>query len=252
MRKTEKLYYQDPYRVSTTATIVRIDDDALELDRTIAYPEGGGQEADAGRIEHPAGGAVVGFVDVRRRYGVDVRIDDDKYINVDGVISHIVAPSDRERLGSFSVGDQVVVSIDPLRREKLSTSHSACHLLYLAVMEVRPGIERNLIGCHVREGQARFDMLTDERFDEAEIRRIGEIANRYVEADHPISLYASDQHPDARYWACAGQVVPCGGTHIERTGPIGQLAIKRKNIGKGKERVICVLPELEYSVAHYR
>ncbi|WP_246589579.1 hypothetical protein [Marinobacterium ramblicola] len=130
MRKTEKLYYQDPYRISTTATVVRIDDDALALDRTIAYPEGGGQEA--------------------------------------------------------------------------------------------------------------------------EIRRIGDIANRYIEADHPIRLYASEQHPDARYWECAGQVMPCGGTHIERTGPIGHLTIKRKNIGKGKERVICMLPELEYSVAQYR
>ncbi|GGB91258.1 synthetase [Marinobacterium zhoushanense] len=252
MRKTEKLYYQDPYRVSTTATVVKIDEEGVELDSTVAYPEGGGQEADTGLIEHPASGTIVAFADVRRRFGADVRIEGDKYINVDGVISHIVTEVDRQLLGGFSIGDQVIVRIDPLRREKLSTSHSACHLLYLAVMEVRPGIEQNLIGCHVREGQARFDMLTDERFDEEEISRIGEIANRYVDGNHPISLYASDSHPDARFWACAGQVVPCGGTHIERTGQIGRLTIKRKNIGKGKERLICVLPELEYSVARYR
>ncbi|HLT78007.1 MAG TPA: hypothetical protein VKZ87_11510 [Ferrovibrio sp.] len=31
--------------------------------------------------------------------------------------------------------------------------------------------------------------------------------------------------------------VPCGGTHLRRTGEIGAIRLKRVNIGKGKERV---------------
>jgi len=31
--------------------------------------------------------------------------------------------------------------------------------------------------------------------------------------------------------------VPCGGTHVRRTGEIGPILLKRDNIGRGKERV---------------
>ena len=31
--------------------------------------------------------------------------------------------------------------------------------------------------------------------------------------------------------------MPCGGTHLSRTGEIGPIALKRVNIGKGKERI---------------
>ena len=37
---------------------------------------------------------------------------------------------------------------------------------------------------------------------------------------------------DAAYWR-----IPCGGTHVARTGELGRIKLKRKNIGKGKERV---------------
>ena len=37
----------------------------------------------------------------------------------------------------------------------------------------------------------------------------------------------------------AGQLcrVVCGGTHIKRTGEVGTIVLKRKNVGKGKERI---------------
>jgi Ser-tRNA(Ala) deacylase AlaX len=31
--------------------------------------------------------------------------------------------------------------------------------------------------------------------------------------------------------------VPCGGTHLKRTGEVGAVTLKRRNVGKGKERV---------------
>ena len=41
-----------------------------------------------------------------------------------------------------------------------------------------------------------------------------------------------------RYWEIEGFArVPCGGTHLKRTGEVGNIALKRKNIGKGKERI---------------
>lgn len=53
----------------------------------------------------------------------------------------------------------------------------------------------------------------------------------------PISDFA-DKGAEQRYWEITGFAkVPCGGTHIRHTGEVGKISLKRKNIGKGKERI---------------
>ena len=48
-----------------------------------------------------------------------------------------------------------------------------------------------------------------------------------------------------RYWKIEGFArVPCGGTHLKRTGEIGAVTPKRVNIGKGKERIEIRVGEL--------
>ena len=43
---------------------------------------------------------------------------------------------------------------------------------------------------------------------------------------------------EQRYWEVPNFArVPCGGTHLKRTSEVGKLSLKRKNIGKGKERI---------------
>lgn len=40
------------------------------------------------------------------------------------------------------------------------------------------------------------------------------------------------------FWEVPGFArVSCGGTHLKRTGEVGNIMLKRKNIGKGKERI---------------
>jgi Ser-tRNA(Ala) deacylase AlaX len=52
-----------------------------------------------------------------------------------------------------------------------------------------------------------------------------------------ISAYA-DESSQKRYWEVPGFArIPCGGTHLKRTGEVGNIMLKRKNIGKGKERI---------------
>ena len=61
---------------------------------------------------------------------------------------------------------------------------------------------------------------------------------RLVAADHAIISAFSDEANERRYWEIPDfSRVPCGGTHLRRTGEIGEIALKRKNIGKGKERI---------------
>jgi Ser-tRNA(Ala) deacylase AlaX len=47
-----------------------------------------------------------------------------------------------------------------------------------------------------------------------------------------------DEPNERRYWEIRGfSRVPCGGTHVKRTGEIGPIKLKRNNKGRGNERV---------------
>jgi alanyl-tRNA synthetase len=54
----------------------------------------------------------------------------------------------------------------------------------------------------------------------------------------PIITAFSDEQAERRYWEVEGYArMACGGTHPRTTTEIGLLKLKRKNTGKGKERV---------------
>ena len=59
-----------------------------------------------------------------------------------------------------------------------------------------------------------------------------------IQDDKDIISTYSDEQRQTRYWEIKGFAkVACGGTHLRRTGEIGEIELKRKNPGKGKERV---------------
>lgn len=61
---------------------------------------------------------------------------------------------------------------------------------------------------------------------------------RLVAADLEIASGYSDESAQHRYWHIEGFAqVPCGGTHIRRTGELGEISLKRENPGAGKERI---------------
>ncbi|WP_346778797.1 alanine-tRNA synthetase second additional domain-containing protein [Burkholderia sp. Ac-20344] len=60
-------------------------------------------------------------------------------------------------------------------------------------------------------------------------------------------------HVDAqrRFWTVDGfATMACGGTHPASTGEIGMLTLKRRNTGKGKERIEVRLAEPEMAGGH--
>jgi len=70
------------------------------------------------------------------------------------------------------------------------------------------------------------------------LAKFSEEANRIIASNLEIRTGFDDEACEKRYWEIEGfSRVPCGGTHVRRTGEIGPIRLKRNNIGKGKERV---------------
>lgn len=250
VRCTEKLYYSDFYLSRTRAAVVKVGPDFVELDATVAYPEGGGQEADQGQLTL-ADGTVLKFIWVKRIYAHSSGLAEFPDVQLGGVIWHMIDPADQAKLADLAPGQVVTVDIDITRRAQLSLSHTASHLVYLGVGKVRPDAVNNTIGCHIKVDGARFDFAVNDRITAEELQQIAEIANGFVHRDSAIIVSAHPDAPDARLWHTEGMTIPCGGTHLDHTAPVGELRIKRKAIGAGKERISCVFPQARPEFSRY-
>ncbi len=63
-------------------------------------------------------------------------------------------------------------------------------------------------------------------------------AQAIFDANLPIVSDFSNQDAERRFWRVEGFAqVPCGGTHLKRTGEVGAIRLRRRNPGKGRERI---------------
>lgn len=236
-KKTKKLYYEDPYLTQCSAVIRKINKRktgmAIQLDKTVAYCEGGGQLGDTGYIiAHD--GTKIKFIDSERGIGRPLYIENFPNITVDNIIHHILE-NDIEA-EKFKIGDTVTIMIDIERRARLSTGHTASHLVYIAIQKIKK--DAKIIGFSLSEHSARFDFTIEERFTKENLDAIQNMANSWVSKNSIITQYTHPDEPEALYWCCDDATMPCGGTHLDRTGGVDSITLKRKNIGKGKDRII--------------
>lgn len=206
---TRKLFWQDPYLTSLDTRVASVEGDVVTLEETIFYAFSGGQESDAGTI----GGRKVLEA---RKDGRDIR--------------YTLEPGH-----GLKAGDAVEVEIDGARRQKLMRLHLAAEIILELAYQNLPGIQK--IGAHIAADKARIDFEWPENISRL-FPMMRDKAGALVAADHPIVSAYSDEASQRRYWEIDGFArVPCGGTHLRRTGEIGALTLKRVNIGKGKERI---------------
>jgi Ser-tRNA(Ala) deacylase AlaX len=208
-RMVAKLFWQDPYRTSLDTRIAAIEGEWVRLEETIFYAFSGGQESDQGTI----GGHKVLEA---RKDGHDIlyRLEP----------GHGLRP-----------GDSVTVGIDGTRRLRLMRLHLAAEIILELAYQNLPGIQK--IGAHIAEDKARIDFEWPANISTL-FPMMQEKAGALIAADHAIVSAFSDEANQRRYWEIEGFArVPCGGTHLKRTGEIGTIALKRVNIGKGKERI---------------
>lgn len=212
----EKAFWRDPYQSRLETRIAGVSGNDITLAETIFYAFSGGQESDAGTI----GG--------RRVLGARKDEREIVYTLEDG--------------HGLQTGNAVTVEIDWARRYRLMRLHLAAEIILELAYQNLPGIEK--IGAHIAEDKARIDFAWAENIAKL-FPMMQEKAGALVAADHPIVSAFSDEANQRRYWEIAGFArVPCGGTHLKRTGEIGPISLKRVNIGKGKERIEIRVGEL--------
>lgn len=220
----DKLFWDDPYLTSCDAVVTGVYGGEVTLDRTVAFAFSGGQASDIGTI----GGREILSA---RCDGLEIR-----YRLADEELARTSARADGSTKGRpLAAGDPVVVRIDPVHRSRVMRLHFAAELVLETVYRHHDRPAK--IGADIRAGKARVDFAWDGSIAPV-LPAVAEEVARIVAADLPITSAFSDVATQQRYWEIAGFArVPCGGTHPRRTGEVGEVTLRRDNIGAGKERI---------------
>jgi misacylated tRNA(Ala) deacylase len=216
---TQALFRDDAYRTETEAMVMSSEPRGVKLDRTVFYPQGGGQSGDRGAllIEDGAPIAIVNTV-----------YDADR-----ATILHVPA----EGAALPRPGARVIARIDWDLRYKRMRAHTALHLLSVV-------LPYPVTGGSVGDAEGRLDFDSGEAaLDKGDVeRRLNEliaidaavsqrwIADEELEANPSLVKTMSVKPPmgtgRVRLVAIEGlDLQPCGGTHVARTGEIGRASV---------------------------
>lgn len=204
-----KIFWEDPYLTELTTYITSVNGNQITVNETIFYAFSGGQESDTGTLG--------GFPVVEAKKA-------GKEIIYTLPENHHLIP-----------GDPVSITIDWARRYRLMRLHFAAEIVLELVYKQLKNIEK--IGAHISEDKSRIDFYWQENIS-SHFPSLEKAANEIIAANWEIDSAFSDEENERRFWEIKEfSRVPCGGTHIKKTGEIGSISLKRKNIGKGKERI---------------
>lgn len=227
MATTERLYYEDSHLIEFQAQVIGVaelapDRFGVRLDRTAFYPTGGGQPTDTGTLD---GAQVLECVDQE----------------AEGVL-HIVAGTPP------AVGAEVTGRIDWPRRLDHIQQHTGQHILSQALVTLFAAPTRAF---RMMERVSEIDVELAEPTRER-IEAAVDLANQIVWADRPVLIHnvtppEAAQLPLRKDSAREGtlrvieikdfDLSPCGGTHAQRTGEVGLIAVRSWERAKGLTRL---------------
>ncbi len=224
---TEKLFYSDPYLKETRAKVLdaREKNGTVEvlLDRTIFYPEGGGQPSDRGTIE-----------------GDGFRIEVERVRGKDEIwhIGKLMGRLPRE-------GDEASLRLDWEWRHENMKAHTGQHIIS-AVIKGLYGAGTTGFQIFPEHSKIEIDYPGELTWDM--IERVERLTNEVVWADVDVETYVysslddmpqeirdrlrKDLSPKVRppiriVKIGTVDVTPCGGTHVRSTREIGMVKVLR-------------------------
>ncbi|MGH7682350.1 MAG: alanyl-tRNA editing protein [Candidatus Eiseniibacteriota bacterium] len=221
---TQRLYYDDSHIRTFSATVSAVrDTDAgprIALDRTAFYPGGGGQPPDLGTIGSWS------VLEVAESEG-------DIWHRIDGTVE---------------AGATVECAVDWARRFDHMQQHTGQHILSRAFVEIARADTRSF---HLGDEVVTIDVDHADP-DPALLARVEAHANQAVWDDRPVvihlvSLEEARRFPLRKAPDVEGTVrvveiseydwSACGGTHVRRSGEVGQILILGTERYKGGTRV---------------
>ena len=222
MAVTVELFRDDADLAECEAVVTAVDGGAVQLDRTVFYPQGGGQAGDAGVLQL-ADGRTLAVADTRK--GAEP-----------GQILHLLAePADAAAL---SVGLTVAARIDTARRQAHRRFHTGTHLLCALV-------PHPVDGCSITAQYARLDFHMSEPLDK---EALNQGLAKLIAAAAPVTTrWITDAELDANPQLVRSMSVqpprgtgrvrlveidgvdlqPCGGTHVGNTAEIGAVVVTK-------------------------
>ncbi|MEK9847235.1 MAG: alanine--tRNA ligase [Rhodospirillaceae bacterium] len=218
------------------------DDEVLILtNQTPFYGESGGQQGDAGILSNDR--VEIKIVDTQKELG-------DLHVHVGRITQ-----------GCVSVGETVLMTVDPERRSGLRSHHSATHLLHAALRR-NLGEHITQKGSLVSPDRLRFDISHPKAITVDEINKVSKEVNQQVRNNSAVTtrvmtpseandlgamaLFGEKYGDEVRVVAMGEGEKPfslelCGGTHVSRTGDIGFFKVVSEGaVASGVRRIEAV------------
>jgi len=206
---------------------------SIILDKSVFYPEAGGQIGDNGEI---------------RGKGLFITVDNTRRLQ-DAILLEATV-----REGELSVGTLVDTFVNKEFRQHVAQNHTATHLLQAAL--------RRVLGEHVRQQGSyvsnmylRFDFTHFRQMTKDELARVEELVNGWIEDAHPVGIsvmgldeakrsgalsFFGDKYDQEVKVVSIGDYSAelCGGTHLDNISQIGLFKIaKEGSVASGIRRI---------------
>jgi misacylated tRNA(Ala) deacylase len=233
---TELLFRTDPYLTEADACVLaHTPEGAIVLDRTVFYPNGGGQPGDSGHLEWDG-----------QRLQIASTVKVGEGVGLIAATASAMPP----------VGAMVHQRLDWARRHRHMRVHTALHLLSVVV-------PLPVTGGQIGAEKGRLDFAMPDA--PADMAAVEDALNRMIDRDLPVT---ESWITDAELLANPGLVKtmsvmpptgqgrvrlvrigevdlqPCGGTHVARTGEIGRVTLgKVENKGRQNRRISLLLAD---------
>jgi misacylated tRNA(Ala) deacylase len=240
--QTTLLYLKDCYLKETTAKVIESNpkEKFIELDKTIFYPESGGQPSDKGSIEW--NGKKSSIKEVKKK---------------EGKIIHFLEGKVPEK------ETQVKLILDWNLRYKFMRMHSAQHLLSALILDKfgastvgnQIGFEKSRMDFHpIKFNEEMLEEL-EKKFNEAVEKKLNisisfetrkQVLEEVDEKRRVLFFRLPETLQEIRVIEIQGiDKCPCSGTHVKNTKEIGKIKITGKeNKGKERERITFELNEI--------
>ncbi|MGI8650524.1 MAG: alanine--tRNA ligase [Rubrobacter sp.] len=188
------------------------------------YATGGGQVADVGWISST--GSQGGQMDV---------------LDAIPASGYQVLRARLENGGDFSVGDDVIASVNRVRRQQIEANHTATHILHWALRTVL-GKEVHQAGSYVAPDRLRFDYRYSGRVTDDEMVRVQEQCLLKITENQPVRYFTTTIDEARNLGAMMlfgekyGELVRvvevngfsrelCAGTHVRASAEVGAFKI---------------------------